>query len=81
MGFGQRVFPCYKFQVSNISAGTGANNVIPGQAMIDFNFRFSPELTEKEIKERTEDIINRNCEEFDLDWKLSSKLFYHKGVL
>ncbi|MEC8299675.1 MAG: succinyl-diaminopimelate desuccinylase [Pseudomonadota bacterium] len=76
---GNEFFPATSFQVSNISAGTGANNVIPGQAMIDFNFRFSPELTEKEIKERTEDIINRNCEEFDLDWKLSGNPFITRG--
>ena len=76
---GNEFFPATSFQVSNISAGTGANNVIPGEAVIDFNFRFSPELSEKEIKERTEDIVNRNCKEYDIQWKLSGDPFITKG--
>ena len=76
---GNQFFPATSFQVSNISAGTGANNVIPGEAVIDFNFRFSPELTEKEIKERTEDVVNRNCKEFDIDWRLSGNPFITQG--
>ena len=76
---GNEFFPATSFQVSNISAGTGVNNVIPGEAVIDFNFRFSPELSEKEIIARTEDLIRRNCEKFHIDWKLSGNPFITKG--
>ena len=76
---GNEFFPATSFQVSNISGGTGVNNVIPGEAVIDFNFRFSPELSEKEIKARTEDLIRRNCEEFHINWKLSGNPFITKG--
>ena len=76
---GNEFFPATSFQVSNITGGTGVNNVIPGEAVIDFNFRFSPELSEKEIIARTEDLIRRNCEEFQIDWKLSGNPFITKG--
>ena len=76
---GNEFFPATSFQVSNISGGTGVNNVIPGEAVIDFNFRFSPELNEKEITARTEELIRRNCEEFHIDWKLSGNPFITKG--
>ena len=48
---GNEFFPATSFQASNIAGGTGVNNIIPGEAVIDFNFRFSPELSEKEIKD------------------------------
>ena len=76
---GNEFFPATSFQVSNISGGTGVNNVIPGEAVVDFNFRFSPELSEKEIIARTEDLIRGNCEEFHIDWKLSGNSFITKG--
>ena len=76
---GNEFFPATSFQVSNMSGGTGVNNVIPSEAVIDFNFRFSPELCEKEIRDRTEDLIRRNCEEFQIDWKLSGNPFITKG--
>ena len=76
---GNEFFPATSFQVSNITGGTGVNNVIPGEAVIDFNFRFSPELSEKEIIARTEDLIRKNCEEFHIDWKLSGNPFITKG--
>ena len=68
-------FPATSFQVSNFNSGTGATNVIPGEAHIVFNFRFSTELTEAILRERTEAILNKHGLEYDLTWKLSGHPF------
>lgn len=68
-------FPATSFQVSNFNSGTGATNVIPGEAHIIFNFRFSTELTEAILRERTEAILNKHGLEYDLAWKLSGHPF------
>lgn len=68
-------FPTTSFQVSNFNSGTGATNVIPGEAHIVFNFRFSTELTEAILRERTEAILNKHGLEYDLTWKLSGHPF------
>lgn len=68
-------FPATSFQVSNFNSGTGATNVIPGDAHIVFNFRFSTELTETILRERTEAILNKHGLEYDLTWKLSGHPF------
>ena len=52
-------FPPTRFQASNINAGTGADNVIPGELRIHFNFRFSTAVTEEELRQRTEAILKR----------------------
>ncbi|SUG87424.1 succinyl-diaminopimelate desuccinylase [Salmonella enterica subsp. enterica] len=49
---GNDFFPATSMQVANIQAGTGSNNVIPGELFVQFNFRFSTELTDEMIKER-----------------------------
>lgn len=68
-------FPPTSFQISNINAGTGANNVIPGTLEALINFRFSTELTEADIKLRTETILNKYVTNYYLDWSLSGKPF------
>lgn len=79
---GNEVFPPTSFQISNIHAGTGVDNVIPGTLEALFNFRFSTELNELIIRQRTEAILDKFELEYSLDWKLSGLPFLtRKGVL
>ena len=72
---GNDFFPPTSFQIPNISAGTGASNVIPGELQVQFNFRFSTELTAEQIKERVRAILDRHGLEYDLTWTLSGHPF------
>ncbi len=72
---GNKYFPPTSFQISNINAGTGANNVIPGSMEVVFNFRFSSELTEAQLKSRTETVFNKHYKDYELVWQLSGNPF------
>jgi succinyl-diaminopimelate desuccinylase len=72
---GNEFFPATSFQVSNIHGGTGANNVIPGTVDVLFNFRFSTEVTEDELKSRVEATLDKHQLRYDLQWKLSGHPF------
>jgi succinyl-diaminopimelate desuccinylase len=72
---GNDFFPATSFQISNINAGTGATNVIPGEANIVFNFRFSTELTREILQTRTEAILDKHNLDYDLEWHLSGQPF------
>ncbi|UCH47186.1 MAG: succinyl-diaminopimelate desuccinylase [Betaproteobacteria bacterium] len=72
---GNEYFPPTTWQVSNIRAGTGATNVIPGELHAHFNFRFSPESTVGVLKKRTSEILERHGLDYDIDWHLSGKPF------
>ncbi|MCK7458387.1 succinyl-diaminopimelate desuccinylase [Idiomarina aminovorans] len=72
---GNASFPPTTFQVSNIQAGTGAGNVIPGRINTQFNFRFSTELTAEKIKQRVEAILNKHSLKYSLQWKLNGPPF------
>lgn len=63
------------WQVSNIHAGTGATNVIPGEVVIDFNFRFSTENTADRLKEKLESILKKHQLNFTIEWNLSGEPF------
>ena len=63
------------WQMSNIHAGTGANNVIPGQLEIDFNFRFSTASTAEQLQARVHAILDRHGLDYDLRWTLSGLPF------
>jgi len=63
------------WQMSNIRAGTGANNVIPGELHIDFNFRFSTASTHESLRQRVHAILDRHGLEYDLEWTLSGEPF------
>lgn len=75
---GNAFFPPTSFQISNISAGTGATNVIPGTLDVHFNFRFSSEVTEKEIKDNVERLLDANGLQYTLTWTLSGQPFLTK---
>lgn len=76
---GNDFFPATSFQISNINAGTGANNVIPGECEIVFNFRFSTEVTHEELKRRTHEILDKHNLNYDLAWHLSGPPFLTPG--
>ncbi len=61
-------FPPTSFQISNVNAGTGANNVIPGHADLIFNFRYSTESTAEDLKARTSAILDRHDLRYEADW-------------
>ncbi len=72
---GNDFFPATSFQVSNFNSGTGATNVIPGDVNVIFNFRFSTEVTEQQLRDRTEAILNKHNINYDIDWRLSGQPF------
>ena len=72
---GNDFFPATSFQISNIKAGTGATNVIPGELEVIFNFRFSTELTEQQIIQRTESILDHHGLNYSANWNLSGLPF------
>lgn len=65
---GNDFFQPTSLQISNIHAGTGANNVIPGNLEVQFNFRFSPETTEAALKTRVENLLKQHPLKFNLEW-------------
>ncbi|MEP7294773.1 MAG: succinyl-diaminopimelate desuccinylase [Burkholderiales bacterium] len=72
---GNAYFPPTSWQVSNIHAGTGAGNVIPGDAVIDFNFRFSTESTPESLKARVHAVLDRHGLQYELAWTLGGEPF------
>jgi succinyl-diaminopimelate desuccinylase len=77
---GNADFPPTSFQVSNIHGGTGAENVIPGRLEVVFNFRFSPAVTDADIRRRVEEILRRHDVEHQLQWVLSGHPFLTRGT-
>ncbi len=72
---GSEHFPPTTFQISNIHGGTGADNVIPGELEVWFNFRFSTAVTADELKERVAAILRRHGVRHDIHWRLSGQPF------
>ena len=72
---GNEFFPPTSLQVSNIHGGTGVTNVIPGELEVQFNFRFSTAVTDAELRERTEAILNAHGLDYELEWNLSGQPF------
>ncbi len=72
---GNQFFPPTTFQISNINAGTGATNVIPGDLELLFNFRYSTEVTHDELKERVHKVLDQHQLKYTLDWSLSGQPF------
>jgi succinyl-diaminopimelate desuccinylase len=79
---GNTFFPPTSLQVSNINSGTGAENIIPGSAEVQFNLRFCTELNEAIIKQRTCAILDKYNFAYDIQWRLSGNPFLtEKGAL
>ncbi len=72
---GNEFFPATSWQVSNIHGGTGATNIIPGELVVDFNFRFSTESTAEGLKQRLEAVLNKFELDYSLQWTLNGEPF------
>ncbi len=72
---GNEHFPPTSWQVSNLHAGTGAGNVIPGEAIVDFNFRFSTESTPESLQSRLAAVLDRHGLSYRIDWTLGGRPF------
>ena len=72
---GNQYFPPTSFQISNVSSGTGVTNVIPGDIKMLFNFRFSTEVTEVQLRQRVEDILDKHGLNYSMEWRLSGEPF------
>ena len=78
---GNQYFPPTSFQISNIASGTGATNVIPGDIQIMFNIRFSTEVTDSQLRQRVEDILDKYGLNYNMEWRLSGRPFLTKTGL
>jgi succinyl-diaminopimelate desuccinylase len=72
---GNAFFPPTTWQVSNIHAGTGAGNVIPGECVVDFNFRFCTESTPDRLQQRLTAILDRHRLDYTVQWTLGGLPF------
>ena len=72
---GNTFFPATSWQVSNVHGGTGASNIIPGELVLDFNFRFSTESTAEGLKARLEAILQKHNLDYSLKWTLGGQPF------
>ncbi len=72
---GNAFFPPTSWQISNIHSGTGASNVIPGEAVVDFNFRFCTESSSEGLQQRVREVLDRHALEYELQWTLSGQPF------
>jgi len=72
---GNEFFPPTSFQISNIHAGTGATNVIPGELEVLFNLRYSTETDHQHIEQRVTEVLDRHGLDYDIEWTLSGLPF------
>ena len=72
---GNEYFPATSFQISNIQAGTGATNVVPGNMTVTFNFRYSTEVTADQLKTRVLEILDQHQVDYEIEWTLSGLPF------
>jgi len=75
---GNEHFPPTSLQISNIHAGTGAENIIPGSVDVQFNLRFSSEIDDISIKERVHGLLDRHGLKYEIEWRLSGNPFLTK---
>lgn len=72
---GNAHFPPTSFQISNLHAGTGADNVVPGELEVQFNFRFCTESTAEDLKARVQAMLDCEHLRYRLEWRLSGEPF------
>ncbi|MEC7832585.1 MAG: succinyl-diaminopimelate desuccinylase [Pseudomonadota bacterium] len=70
---GNKFFPPTSFQISNINSGVGVDNVIPGELLLNFNFRYSPEITKNKLMSMVEDLFNKHGLNYDISWHHSGE--------
>ena len=75
---GNEYFPPTTWQISNFNAGTGANNVVPGTALVRFNFRFSTASTLESLQTRVHGILDKHGVPYDLEWRYDGRPFLTK---
>jgi succinyl-diaminopimelate desuccinylase len=79
---GNEFFPSTSFQVSNIHAGTGAGNVVPGAVEVCFNFRFSTEVTDQQLIDKVIAVLAKHDIEYDIAWTFNGQPFItERGTL
>jgi succinyl-diaminopimelate desuccinylase len=76
---GNEHYPPTSFQISNIHAGTGADNVIPGSVEVLFNFRFSTALSPEVIRQRVQEVLERRGLRYRIDWQRANLPFLTPG--
>jgi len=69
-------FPPTSFQFTNLHSGTGANNIIPGDVVCHFNFRFSPEVSAETLTKKTTTVLEKHALNYDVEWNLSGFPFF-----
>jgi succinyl-diaminopimelate desuccinylase len=72
---GNAFFPATSFQISNIHAGTGATNVVPGELSLTFNFRFSTEVTAEQLQQRVLALLDQHQLQYDIEWVVNGLPF------
>lgn len=72
---GNDFFPPTSFQISNIHSGTGAGNVIPGNMQVMFNFRFSTEVTDQQLINKVEKVLDSHALDYDIKWTFNGQPF------
>ena len=70
---GNKFFPPTSFQISNINSGVGVDNIIPGELLLNFNFRYSPEITNNKLMSMVEDLFNKYGLNYDISWHHSGE--------
>lgn len=73
---GNAYFQPTSFQIANLQAGTGVDNVIPGELKVQFNLRYSPEITAEQIQRRTQQVLDQHQLNYKIDWHHSGLPFY-----
>jgi len=76
---GNEYFPPTSFQISNINAGTGVDNVIPAELIVRFNFRYSTEFTDEQLQSETIRVLDEHKLNYDLTWRVSGQPFVTPG--
>jgi succinyl-diaminopimelate desuccinylase len=73
---GYETFPPTSLQISNIHAGTGANNVIPGELQVLFNLRYNPTWNAAQLEQQCEDVLLRHGLDYAIHWHRGGEPFY-----
>ena len=75
---GNEFFPPTSLQIANIRAGTGSNNVIPGELYVQFNLRYCTEVTDEIIRQKVAEMLQKHNLKYRINWNLSGKPFLTK---